>query len=161
MLKGTLKPKSSFYKGDNHFDFRFAFLHPKPLLKKIAYSKRKEFAPQENKFSTSLTTQSRNKNKMATLSFGKTVFEYGAATSENVPSDMCVQRRFRSACAFAQSDLNLRWAHSGYSSLGAFWIDKGTKDNNHSDMRRLICDFLIYHYHVADSGGSIGCSSIW
>ena len=27
--------------------------------------------------------------------------------SENEPSDMCTQRRFRSACAFAQSDLNL------------------------------------------------------
>ena len=33
--------------------------------------------------------------------------------SENVPSDISAQRRFRSACAFAQSDLNLRWAHFG------------------------------------------------
>ena len=32
-----------------------------------------------------------------------------AATSENVPADMCAKRRFRSACAFAQTDLNLRW----------------------------------------------------
>ena len=27
-----------------------------------------------------------------------------AATSENVPSNMCAQRRFRSACAVTQSD---------------------------------------------------------
>ena len=31
--------------------------------------------------------------------------------SENVPSDMCAQRRFRSACAFTQSDQNLHWSH--------------------------------------------------
>ena len=30
---------------------------------------------------------------------------------ENTPSDMCAQRRFRSACVFAQSDRNLHWAH--------------------------------------------------
>ena len=58
--------------------------------------------------------------------------------SENVPSDMCAQRRFRSACAFAQSDQNLPW--------GAFWIATDTKflnaDNEDSDqtarMRRLV-----------------------
>ena len=33
--------------------------------------------------------------------------------SENVPSDMCAQRRFRSACAFAQTDPNLRLMHFG------------------------------------------------
>ena len=32
-----------------------------------------------------------------------------AVTSENVPSDTCAQRRFRSACAFAQSDQNIHW----------------------------------------------------
>ena len=32
-----------------------------------------------------------------------------AAPSENVPLDMCAQQRFRSACAFAQSDQNLHW----------------------------------------------------
>ena len=31
----------------------------------------------------------------------------------NVSSDMCAQRRFRSDCAFAQSDQNLHWAHFG------------------------------------------------
>ena len=35
------------------------------------------------------------------------------AMSENVPSDICAQRRFRSDCTFAQSDLNRRWAHFG------------------------------------------------
>ena len=34
----------------------------------------------------------------------QTVNDIWAATSENVPVDMCAQRRFRSACAFAQSD---------------------------------------------------------
>ena len=33
------------------------------------------------------------------------------STSENVPSDMCAQRRIISACAFAESDMNVRWAH--------------------------------------------------
>ena len=31
--------------------------------------------------------------------------------SKSIPSDMCAQQRFRSDCAFAQSDLNLCWAH--------------------------------------------------
>ena len=30
-----------------------------------------------------------------------------------VLSDTCAQRRFRSACAFAQSDQNLHWVHFG------------------------------------------------
>ena len=34
-----------------------------------------------------------------------------AATWENVPFEICDQRRFRSTCAFAQSDLNLRCPH--------------------------------------------------
>ena len=34
-----------------------------------------------------------------------------SAAWENVPSDMCAQRRLRLACAFAQSDQNLRSAH--------------------------------------------------
>ena len=33
--------------------------------------------------------------------------------SENVPSLMCAQRRFLSACAFAQSDQNLHWVQFG------------------------------------------------
>ena len=37
----------------------------------------------------------------------------GAVTSENVSAGMCAQRKFSSACAcaFAQADLSLRWAH--------------------------------------------------
>ena len=34
-------------------------------------------------------------------------------TSENVPSDLCAQRRFRSACAVAQSDQILHRAYLG------------------------------------------------
>ena len=56
---------------------------------------------------------------------------------ENVPSDMCAQRRFRSAFAFTQS-------------LGAFWVANDVKflntDNEDSDetawIRRLICVFV-------------------
>ena len=29
---------------------------------------------------------------------------------ENIPSDMCARQRFKSVCAFTQSDLNLHWA---------------------------------------------------
>ena len=36
-----------------------------------------------------------------------------ASTSENVPLDICAQERFRSACAFAQPDLNFHWASFG------------------------------------------------
>ena len=32
-------------------------------------------------------------------------------TSENVPSDMCAQRRLWSTCAFAENDYNLNWVH--------------------------------------------------
>ena len=34
-------------------------------------------------------------------------------TSENIPLDIRAQRRMRSACACAQSDQNLHWAHFG------------------------------------------------
>ena len=65
-----------------------------------------------------------------------------AVTSESVPSDMCAQRRFRSACAFAQSDQNLHCAH--------FWLAKTEKilhaDNKDSNQtartRRLIWVFV-------------------
>ena len=40
-----------------------------------------------------------------------------AATSDNIPSDMSAQRRFRSACAFMRSE----------SSLSIFWIAKDAK----------------------------------
>ena len=38
----------------------------------------------------------------------------GAATPENVHADIGAQRRFRSACAFLQSDKNLYWVRLGY-----------------------------------------------
>ena len=34
-----------------------------------------------------------------------------ASPLENLPSDMCAPRRFRSACAFADAQADLRWAH--------------------------------------------------
>ena len=54
--------------------------------------------------------------------------------SENVPSDMCAQRRFRSDCAMAQSDQNPHWAH--------FLDNQGTTflhaDNEDSDQPALM-----------------------
>ena len=47
-------------------------------------------------------------------------------TSENVPSDMCAQRRFRSACTFAQSDENLQWAHFSTANDAKF-LQRTTK----------------------------------
>ena len=38
----------------------------------------------------------------------------------NVFLDMCAQRRFRSACAFAQSDQNLRWTRFGLPGMPRF-----------------------------------------
>ena len=40
-----------------------------------------------------------------------------AAMSGNVPSDICAQRRFLSACVFAQSDQNLHWTHFKYRRM--------------------------------------------
>ena len=37
-------------------------------------------------------------------------------------SDICAQRRFRSACAFAQSDQNLHWAHFGQPRMQSFFM---------------------------------------
>ena len=42
---------------------------------------------------------------------------------ENIPSDICVQRRLRSACASAQSDQSLRRPHEETLHL---WISKNT-----------------------------------
>ena len=47
-----------------------------------------------------------------------------ASTWENVPSDKCSQRRFRLACAFAQSDQNLHWAHFGETRMQGFFMRK-------------------------------------
>ena len=46
--------------------------------------------------------------------------------SVNVPSDMCAQRRFKSACAFAQTDQNLQWAHFGWPRMQSLftWTTK-------------------------------------
>ena len=59
-------------------------------------------------------------------------------TSENIPSFMCAQRRFRSACAFAQADQNLHWTHFG--------IAKDTRflhaDYEHSDLTARMCRMI-------------------
>ena len=54
-----------------------------------------------------------------------------AATRENVPLDMCAQRRFRSDCAFAQSDLNLL--------AGRILDRQGRKDS--SCRQRRLCSY--------------------
>ena len=43
---------------------------------------------------------------------------FWSATSRNARLVICAQRRFRSACAFAQADQNLDWAHFGFFSCG-------------------------------------------
>ena len=45
------------YKGDNYYDFRFAFLHIMSLLKKKVYSERKEFASEGKKILSFLGSQ--------------------------------------------------------------------------------------------------------
>ena len=65
----------------------------------------------------------------------------GAATSENVPPDMCAQQRFRSACAFAQSDQNPFWAHFGLPRMQCFFM-RTTKTDQTAQMRRLIWVFV-------------------
>ena len=62
-------------------------------------------------------------------------------TSENIPSHICAQKRFRSACAFAQSDQNLHWAYFGYSRMQRFYMRKKDTDQT-PRMRRLICVFI-------------------
>ena len=57
-----------------------------------------------------------NRNVRATAEF------IWAAMLENVPSEMCTQRRFRSACAFAQSDLNLHWEYFGQQGMQRFFM---------------------------------------
>ena len=44
------------------------------------------------------------------------------ATTENVPSDTCAQRRFRSAFAFAQSDQNLHRMHFEFPMMQYFFM---------------------------------------
>ena len=43
-----------------------------------------------------------------------------ATPTGNVPIHMCAQRRFRSACAFAQPDHNFHWAHFGQLRMQNF-----------------------------------------
>ena len=47
---------------------------------------------------------------------------YQIATSENVRSDMCAQRRLRSACVFAQPDQNIHWTHFGQPGVQSFFL---------------------------------------
>ena len=57
-----------------------------------------------------------------------------AASSENVSSDMCAQRRFRSDCAFTQSDQNLHWA-----LLDSQGCKVDHADNEDSDQTEIRC----------------------
>ena len=41
---------------------------------------------------------------------------------ENVQYDTCAQRRFKSACASAQTDQNLPWAHFGQPRMPIFFM---------------------------------------
>ena len=65
-----------------------------------------------------------------------------AGMSENVLSDICAQRRFRSACAFAQSDQNLHWA---------IWV---AKDARVFITKTCLYNFdpLIPHFYIVKLG---------
>ena len=54
---------------------------------------------------------------------------------------MSAQRRFRSACAFAQSDQNLPWAKSGQTKIQSLFM-LTTKTDQTARMRRLIRVFV-------------------
>ena len=78
----------------------------------------------------------------------KTVSEYMVsivpkliATAGNVPLDLCAKRRFRSACAFAQSDQNLPSAHLGKPGLQSFFM-RTMKINQTVRIHRLIWVFV-------------------
>ena len=55
------------------------------------------------------------------LSLIKLVNNSYELTSENMPSDMCAQRWFRSACTFVQSDQNIHWEHFGRARMQSFF----------------------------------------
>ena len=59
------------------------------------------------------------------------------ATLENVPLDTCTRWRFRSACAFAQSDQNLHWVHFDLPRMQSI-IMRTTKTDQNILIRRLI-----------------------
>ena len=42
--------------------------------------------------------------------------------SKSAPSIMYAQRRFRSVCAFVQSDQNLHWVHFGSARMQSFLV---------------------------------------
>ena len=68
----------------------------------------------------------------------------GAATSENLLSAICAQRRFRSACTFTQSDQNLHWAHFGQRGKQFFFM-RTTKTYHTARLHRLIWVFVRPH----------------
>ena len=65
------------------------------------------------------------------------LFTIWAATCENIPSDMCARRRFRSACAFVQSDQNPPWAQFGLWRMQIFFM-RTTKTLIRLVIRRLM-----------------------
>ena len=56
-------------------------------------------------------------------------------------SNACVQRRFRSACAFGQSDQNLYWTHFEQPMMQSFLL-RTTKTDQTARMRKLIWVFV-------------------
>ena len=70
-----------------------------------------------------------------------------AATSENLPSGMCAQSRFRSACTFVQADQNLHWAHFELLKMQSF-ILRTTK--LWSDFADAQADFSLRWAHMSE-----------
>ena len=65
----------------------------------------------ENTKKLSMQQLGENVNFRTELAAASIVENGRVKSSENVPAVICAQRMFRSACAFAQSDQNLHWAH--------------------------------------------------
>ena len=70
------------------------------------------------------------------------------AARQNQHNDMCAQQRLRSACASAQSDQSLRWAHEETLGLGypmsAKWRDA------HADLSLCLAQSFCWFYHDCD-----------
>ena len=76
-------------------------------------------------------------------------------TSENVPSDMCAQRRFRSACAFAQSDQKLHTAQFRLPRMQSFFM---RKTNQTAGLFQSSLDAYVRRYVFSRSGSGFSFS---
>ena len=75
------------------------------------------------------------------LSLLRIIKRTSAHISRNVSSDICTQRGFKSACASAPSDQNLRCSHEETAPLAIYNVF-----NDESDQTAQMCDELKLHW---------------